>query len=57
MKKYILEVVITEGNDEFWESLDGKTGCDEVVEGFIDALSGTGWDFNSEIKLIKYTDE
>ena len=38
MKRYTVRVVIEEGSDEFWESLEGKTGCDEVVGMIRDAL-------------------
>jgi hypothetical protein len=31
MKRYTLEVIIEEGNDEFWERLGG-TGCDEIKD-------------------------
>ncbi len=30
MKIYVLEIVIKEGCDEFWEDLKDKSGCDEV---------------------------
>jgi predicted ATP-grasp superfamily ATP-dependent carboligase len=57
MKRYTFEFVITEGNSEFWEELlaEGKTGCDELLEQFKDALAEHG--FDPEVKLIKYEDK
>jgi hypothetical protein len=31
MKEYKFELIIKEGCDEFWESLEGKSGCDELT--------------------------
>jgi hypothetical protein len=42
MKRYTFEVVITEGNDEFWEGLEGS-GCDVVKETLVDILSEYGF--------------
>ena len=30
MKYYTFTLTVQEGSDEFWESLVGKSGCDEV---------------------------
>ena len=57
MKKYVIEIIITEGNDEFWESLDGRSGCDDVLEGVKECFAGSGIGYDSEIRLVKYTDE
>jgi len=56
MKKYTLELVITEGNDEWWEEIlkDSKTGCDDVIEMVINALYQVG--LEPAIKLAKYED-
>lgn len=57
MKRYTLELVITEGNDEFWEEIliDGKTGCDDVTATIINGLHNCGLD--AAIKLVKYEDK
>ena len=61
MKTYTFEVVIHEGNDEFWEEINEQnvTGC-EAVKNIIDvALSQHGLfdGDNCEIKLKKFEDE
>ena len=45
MKRYVLEVIIEEGSDEFWESLAeaGRTGCDEVQQSVRDILFDAGF--------------
>lgn len=54
MKRYVLEVVINEGNDEYWESLDkeGKSGCDDIVELVKSSLDPV---VEAQIKLIEYS--
>lgn len=42
-KTYTIEVIIQEGNDEFWESLGKKTGADEVVAEIISAMIDKGF--------------
>ena len=35
MRKYIFEVVVFTGNDEFWDDIErdeSTTGCDQVLE-------------------------
>lgn len=51
-KRYKFEVVITEGYDHFWDSIQGKTGCDEVLEAMKDEL----YTWDPEITLVEYTD-
>ncbi len=55
MKTYSFELIIREGNDEFWESLEGKSGCDEIS----DLLRSMLWEFgfnesNSKLSLVKF---
>ena len=58
MKTYTLEVVINEGNDEFWENINGKqsSGCDEVLHLLKRALSDYGWLDGDEctVRLVKF---
>lgn len=62
MKRYEFKLVIHEGSDEFWESLAGKTGCDEVHAWIKDLLEqGGGLQINGdyqncELKITGYTD-
>ena len=54
-RRYKFEVIVDEGSDEFWESLDEKnsTGCDDVqteIEMNLDALSPT-------VTLVEYRNE
>lgn len=37
-KRYVFKLVVDEGNDEFWESLGLKSGCDEVEDLLVRAL-------------------
>ena len=48
MKRYKFEVIIEEGNDEFWENLKGP-GCDEMLDHISECLDGR----DPEIKLIE----
>ena len=59
MKKYVFEIVIHEGSDEFWEesTAEGKTGCDEVLEYVSSLIRSEGFDeSNTSIKLVSYVD-
>lgn len=52
MKRYKFEVIIEEGNDEFWEELEGKTGCDEVSDAIKNVLLDSG--FEPMVTLVEY---
>lgn len=55
LKTYTISVTIQEGSDEFWESLRGKSGCDEVVQEVIDALAERGYRLpNTHIRLERF---
>jgi len=55
MKRYVIEIVIEEGSDEFWEEItaDGKTGCDEVLQTIKDEIQNY---FPESVRLIKFED-
>ena len=60
MKKYTMLVEVTEGNDEFWESLraESKTGCDEILQ-FVDNSINQGDETTGmeyEVRLVKFED-
>lgn len=44
LKTYTISVTIQEGNDEFWESLAGKSGCDVVVDHVRQCLADHGFE-------------
>lgn len=56
MKQYKFEIVIREGHDEFWESLEGKTGCDEILDTVREVFSNDGA-LDVSVKLVEYKDE
>lgn len=53
MKRYKFEIIIEEGNDEFWEEISDKTGCDEVTDILKDLLNEGGWE--PTVTLVEYT--
>ena len=57
MKTYTFEVVIKEGNDEFWKDIikHNKTGCEDVKNVLDDFIFRSGFDYY--FKLIKYEDK
>jgi len=58
MKTYEFKLTIHEGNDEFWEELENKSGCDEVKELLLSMLAEFGfYDDNSSLTLTKFTEE
>jgi len=52
MKKYTFKVVINEASLELWEELEGRTGCDEILEHIKCEL--VNW--TDDVKLVKYED-
>lgn len=55
MKQYTFELIIKEGNDEFWEELIEKdeTGCDEIKWMLIDLLNEVGVDYELNLKRFE----
>lgn len=53
LKTYTISIIIQEGEDEFWEGLRGKSGCDEVVEDVREALAAAGYT-DCHVRLHKY---
>jgi hypothetical protein len=58
MKRFTFQIIIEEGNDEFWEEVEQNPG-----QGIVDlhtmikeCLEGTGLG-DSEIRLIEYIDK
>lgn len=62
MRHYTFQLVVHEGNDEFWESLKG-TGCDDVfqyVKDLIEAGGGFQCDGeyqNCDLKITTYKED
>lgn len=63
MKRYTFELTVEEGNDEFWENIKGKTGCDEVREEVKMLIEQGGYYFcdgeykNCELTLKHFEDK
>ena len=58
MKTYTFEVIVREGDDEFWENIKG-TGCDEVFTLLDNLLFNGGFSYGDDcgLKLVKYEDK
>ncbi len=43
MKYYRFEIIIEEGNDEFWEELirDNRSGCEEIFDAVKSAINNS----------------
>jgi hypothetical protein len=52
MKRYIFELTIKEQSDEFFEEItvDGKSGCDEVLMSVKKELECCGFEFDLKLK-------
>jgi hypothetical protein len=55
MKRYVFELIIEEGNDEFWESIADKSGCDEILEWMKEILDANAPEY--ELRLKEFTDK
>ena len=57
MKTYKFELIVSEGNDEFWEELAerNKSGCDEVIE-MIHEMLRDNPQLDAAVRLVEYTD-
>lgn len=58
MKRFIFQITIEEGNDEFWEGVENDPGqaVIDLHTMIRECLEGTGLG-DSEIRLIEYTDK
>ena len=61
MKKYIFELIIEEGSDEFWEGIKDHSGVNEVTECIETALQNSGWavdpKYGVTLNLVQYTNK
>ena len=62
-KRYVFELIIEEGNDEFWEEINAKnsTGVNEITECIETALHNGGWavdrDYGVTLNMTQYTNK
>jgi RNase P/RNase MRP subunit POP5 len=58
MKKYVFQITIEEGSNEFWEQIEREesTGCEDVRAMLLECLGSTGLD-DAEVKLVQYTNK
>ena len=58
MKRFVFQIIVEEGNDEFWEEVEQnpKQGIVDLHTMITECLEGTGLG-DSEVRLIEYTDK
>ncbi len=57
-KTYTISVTIKEGSDDFWDSLYGKSGCDDVVEEVKRCLADQGFvEPDCWVRLERFSEE
>lgn len=56
MKIYTFEVIIEEGSDEFWESIQNVSGVEEVKQEVKTALAHAGFmaGYGCDVNLVKF---
>jgi hypothetical protein len=58
MRRYVFQIIIEEGNDEFWEGVeqDAGQGVLDLHTMIKECLGGTGLE-DAEIRLVEYTNK
>lgn len=58
MKRFVFQIIIEEGNDEFWEEVNANPGkgVEDLHIMLRECLSHAGMD-DSDIRLVEYTDK
>lgn len=60
MKQYTIELIVTEGYDEFWDDINNNnsTGCEEILIAIKNSLNLSGWTegFGCSVKLKEFKD-
>lgn len=58
MKRYVFQIIIEEGNDEFWEGVEQNParGIEDLLTMITEGLAASALD-DSEIRLVEYTDK
>ena len=55
MKRYTFTLMIDEGNDEFWESIENVSGCDQLTSLLQLALHDYGFNEDStKLELVRF---
>ena len=58
MRQYKVEVIITEGCDEFWDGLENlnKSGVDDIEQCMFDAVYNAGFP-EAKVRVVEYTNK